>query len=91
LFAAQKLQNKLQPFYNEYSKKLQSVLKGDDSPEAKREGENKAQEVLKQKEFQALQEELQNVFATVRKFQRPHTYQGFVWLYLRKAPAAGSN
>src|SRR5205823_5491946 len=60
----QELQNKIQPFYNEYSKKLQPPSKGDDTQEAKRERQKKAQEVLNQKEFQALQKELQNVFAT---------------------------
>jgi hypothetical protein len=86
----QELQKKLQPFYDEYFKKIQPSAKGDDIAEAKREREKKAQEVFNQKEYQELQKEQQKVFETVRKFQRPYTYQGHVWLYLRKAPVAAA-
>jgi hypothetical protein len=84
----QKLQQKLQPFYDEYFKKIQAPAKGEDSAEAKREREKKAQEIFDQKAYQELQKEQQKIFETIRKFQRPYKYQGYVWLYLRKAPAA---
>jgi len=87
----QELQTKLQPFYDEYFRKLKSSAKEDDSAEAKREREKKAQEVLNRKECQELQKEMQKVFETVRKFQGPHTLHGHVWLYLRKPPAAAAN
>ena len=83
----QKLQEKMQPTYNEYFKLLQEGAKPDESAEAKKEREKKAQEVLQKKEFQELQKEQQKVFETVQKYQRPFTYQGNVWLYLRKAPS----
>src|SRR5437867_6412086 len=60
--------------------------KTDDSAEAKRERQKKAAEVFNKKEYQELQQEQQKVFETLRKFQRPYTYQGNVWLYLRQAP-----
>jgi hypothetical protein len=86
----QELQKKLQPFYNEYFQKLKDGAKPDESPEAKRDREQKAQAVLNQKEFQELQSEQGKLFQTIRRFQRPTTYQGNVWLYLRKAPASAS-
>jgi hypothetical protein len=85
---AQELQKKLQPFYDEYSKKLQDGARPDDAAEAKKEREKKAQEVFNKKEFQDLQKDQQKTFETISKFQRPYTYQGNVWLYLRKAPTA---
>jgi hypothetical protein len=87
----QELQQKMQPFYDESSKKLKSSAKGDDSAEARRQRQKKAQEVLNQKEFLELQKEMQRVSETVRKFRRPNIYQGRVWLYLRKPPAAAAN
>jgi hypothetical protein len=87
----QELQKKLQPFYDEYFKKLNASAKEDDSAEVKHEREKKAQEVLNQKECQELQKEMRQVFQTVRKFQRPATYHGNVWLYLRKPPAAAGS
>jgi hypothetical protein len=86
----QELQKKLQPFYDEYFKIAQPQAKGEDSAEAKQEREKKAQEVFNKKEYQELQKEQQKIFETVRKFQRPHTYHGNVWLYLRQAPAAAA-
>jgi hypothetical protein len=80
------LQQQLQPFYDAYSKKLQSPVKRDDSPEARRERQQKAREVLNQKEFLELQEQMQKLSETVRKFRRPPMHQGHVWLYLRKPP-----
>lgn len=84
----QELQKKMRPFFAEYAKKAAPPARGEDSPEAKREREAKAQEVFQQKEFQELQKEQQKIYETIRKFQRPYTYQGNVWLYLRQAPAA---
>jgi hypothetical protein len=83
----QEIQKKLQPFYDEYSKKIQAGAKPDDSEEVKKERQKKAQEVFTKKEFQEAQKERQKGFETVRKFQRPYTYQGNVWLYLRNASA----
>jgi hypothetical protein len=80
----QELQKEIQPFYDEYAKRLKASAKGDNSAQAKRERQQKAQEVLKQKEFQALQKEMQQITETVRKFRRPPLHQGHVWLYLRK-------
>jgi hypothetical protein len=87
----QELQNKMQPFYDEYAQRLKSPAEGDHSVQAKRERQKKAQDVLHQKEFQELQKEMQKVSETVRKFRRPPLYQGHVWLYLRKPPAAAAN
>ena len=87
----QELQKKLQPFYDEYFQKTEAPAKGEDAAEAKREREKKAQEIFNRKECQELQKEQQKVYETLRKFERPYTYQGSVWLYLRKAPAAASN
>ncbi len=84
----QELQKKMQPFYDEYAKRLKAPAQGDHSAQARRERQQKAQEVLKQKEFQALQKEMQQVTVTVQKFRRPAQYQGHVWLYLRKRSAA---
>jgi hypothetical protein len=84
----QELQKKMQPFYDEYAKKLEPQGKTDDSAEARRERQKKAAEVFNKKEYQELQQEQQKVFETLRKFQRPYTYRGNVWLYLRQAPAA---
>jgi hypothetical protein len=83
----QELQKKLQPYYDEYFKKIEAPAKGDDSAEAKREREKEAQKVFEKKEVQELQKEQQKLFETMRKFQRPYTYQGNVWVYLRKASA----
>ena len=86
----QELQKKLQPFFDEYFKKSQEGAKPDDSEEVKQERQKKAQAVLAGKDFQALQQQQQKLFETLRPFQRPFTYQGNVWLYLRKtAEAAG--
>src|SRR5262249_43747335 len=84
----QELQKKMQPFYDEYSQRLKSSVKGDNSPEARRERQKKALEVLNQGEFQELHREMQKVTEIVRKFRRPPVHQGHVWLYLRKPPAA---
>jgi hypothetical protein len=86
----QELQKKMQPFYDEYTKRLKSSVKGDHSPAARRERQKKALEVLNQSEFQELQREMQKVTETVRKFRRPPIHQGHVWLYLRKPPAAAA-
>jgi hypothetical protein len=86
----QELQKKLQPFYDEYFKIIQPPSPAEDSAEAKREREKKAQEIFNKKEFQELQKEQQPIFETVRKFQRPTNYHGSVWLYLRQAPAAAA-
>ncbi len=87
----QEVQKKLQPFYDDYFKKIQPPAKGEDSTEAKRDREKKAQEVFNQKGVQELQQEQQKIYETVRKFQRPYTMQGNVWLYMRRAPAAASD
>jgi hypothetical protein len=84
----QELQQKMQPFYDESSKKLKSPAKGNDSAEARRARQQQALEVLNQKEFQELQKEMQQVLESVRKFRRPPVHQGHVWLYLRKPPTA---
>jgi hypothetical protein len=86
----QKLQKKMQPFYDEYAKKLKSSTQGNNSAQARRERTKKAQEVFRQKEFQQLQQEMQELTETVRTFRRPPLYQGHVWLYLRKPAAVGS-
>jgi hypothetical protein len=85
----QELEKKMQPFYDEYARRLKAAAKGDQSAEGKRQRQQQAQEVLQQKEFQALRKEMQQVTETLRKFQRPPLYQGHVWLYVRKpTPAA---
>jgi hypothetical protein len=86
----QELQEQMQPFYDEYAKRLKAPAKGDNSAQARRERQQKAQEVLNQKEFQALQNETQLVTKTVRKIRRSTQYQGHVWLYLRKPFAAAA-
>jgi hypothetical protein len=86
----QELQKKMQPFYDEYARRLKASAKADHSAHGKRERQQTAQEVLKQKEFQALQKEMQQVTETLRKFQRPPVHQGHVWLYLRKPPTAAA-
>ena len=88
---AQELQTKMQPFFDAYNaKRLETPVKGDDTDEAKREREKKAQDVLQQKEFQDLQKEQMKVLQTLSKYQRPYSYQGYVWLYLRKPPASAA-
>jgi hypothetical protein len=87
----QELEKKMQPYYDEATKLLKSSAKGDDSAEAKGERQKKSLEVLSRKEFQELQKEMEKVSETVRKFRRPNIYQGHVWLYLRKPPAAAAN
>ena len=79
----QELQKKMQPFYDEYAKRLKTS-KGDHSAQARRERQQKALEVLNLDEFQALKKEMQQVAETARKFRRPPVHQGHVWLYLRK-------
>jgi hypothetical protein len=86
----QELEKKMQPFYDEYARQLKAAAKGSHSAQGKREGQQQAQEVLKQKEFQALRKEMQQVTETLRKFQRPPLYQGHVWLYVRKPPPAAA-
>ena len=86
----QELQMKMQPFYDEYAKRLKAPTAGDKSAQDKRERQKKAQEVLNQKEFQELQKEMQQVTESMRKFRRPAQHQGHVWLYLRK-PAVAAN
>jgi hypothetical protein len=86
----QELQEQMQPVYDEYARRLKAPAKGDNSAQARRERQQQAQEVLNQKEFQALQKEMQQVTETVRKFRRPPQYQGHVWLYLRKPFAAAA-
>ena len=86
----QELQKKMQPFYDEYARRLNASAKGDHSAQGKRERQQRAQEVLKQKEFEALQKEMQQVTETLRKFQRPPVHQGHVWLYLRQPPTAAA-
>jgi hypothetical protein len=87
----QEMQKKVQPFYDEYSKIVQPKDPANDSAEAKKEREKKAQEIFNKKEFQELQKEQQKIFETVRKYQRPTSYVGSVWLYLRKTPSAASD
>jgi hypothetical protein len=86
----QELQKQMQPFYDEYAKRLKVSAKAVNSAQGKRERQQKAQEVLNQKEFQALQKQMQQVTETVRKFRRPPLHQGHVWLYLRKPPTAAA-
>jgi hypothetical protein len=87
----EELQKKMQPFYDECTKILKSPVVGGDSARAKGERQKKGLEVLKQKEFQELQKELRKVSETVQKFRRPRTYQGHVWLYLRKPTKSSSS
>jgi hypothetical protein len=87
----QELQKKMQPFYDECTKILQSSDKADHSAEAKGERQRKALEVLNQRKFQELQKEMQKVSETVRKFRRRPVDQGHVWLYLRKPPATAAD
>jgi hypothetical protein len=86
----QELQRKMQPFYDEYAKRLKASAKGDYSARGRRERQQQAQEVLRQQEFQALQKEMQEVTDVVQKFRRPREHQGHVWLYLRKPPATAA-
>jgi hypothetical protein len=86
----QELQKKLQPFYDEYFKQVRPPAQGEDTAEAKREREKKAQAVFDQKAYQELQKEQTKLFETIRKFQRPYKYHGYVWLYLRQVPAAAA-
>jgi hypothetical protein len=86
---SQELEKKMQPFYDEYARQLKAAAKGNHSTQGKRERREQAQEVLKQKEFQALRKDMQQVTEALRKFQRPPVYHGHIWLYLRKpSPAA---
>ena len=87
----QKLQKKMQPFYDQCTQILKSSTKGDHSAEAKAERQKRALAVLNQNEFQELQKEMNKVSEAVRKFRRRPVYQGHVWLYLRKPPAAAAN
>jgi len=84
------LENQIQPFYDEYSKRLKTPADTDNSAKNRRERQKKAQEVLNQTEFQSLQKEMQQLAETVRKFRRPPVHRGHVWLYLRKPPAAAA-
>jgi hypothetical protein len=86
----QELQKQMQPYYDEYAKRLKASAGEDNSAPGRRERQKRAQEVLNQKEFQALQKEMQQVTETARKFRRPPLYQGHVWLYLRKPPATAA-
>jgi FG-GAP-like repeat len=86
----QELQKKMQPFYDECARILQSSAKADGSAPAKAERQKKTMEFLNHKEFQELQKEMRTLSETVRKFRRVPRYQGHVWLYLRK-PAAAAN
>jgi hypothetical protein len=83
----QELQKKMQPFFDEYFKKSQDGAKPDDSAEVKNQRQKKAAEVLNNKDYQKLQVEQQKILQTTQRFQRPYTYLGNVWLYLRKVPA----
>lgn len=82
----QELQQKIQPFYDEYAKRLRVPTHGDRSAQGRRERQRQAQELLQQPKFQALQKEMQAVTATLEKFRRPAVHQGHVWLYLRRPP-----
>jgi hypothetical protein len=84
----QELQKKMQPFYDECTKILKTSARSGDAAEAKAQRQRKALQVLNQKEFQELLNELQQVSETVRTFRRPPLFQGHVWLYLRKPPIA---
>jgi hypothetical protein len=86
----QELQKKMQPFYDEYARRLKATGRGDQSAQARRKRQATAQEVLNRNEFQELKREMQKVTETLRKFRRPALYQGHVWLYLRKPPAAAA-
>jgi hypothetical protein len=86
----QELERQMQPFYAEYARRLKAPAKGDNSAQGRRERRQKAQEVLKDKEFQALRKEMHQVTETLRKFRHPPVYQGHVWLYLRKPPPSAA-
>jgi hypothetical protein len=86
----EELQKKMRPFYDEYARRLKASAKGDHSAQCRRERQQEAQEVLNQKEFQALQKEMHQVTEAVQKFRRPPVYQGHVWLYLRKPPVTAA-
>jgi hypothetical protein len=86
--ALQEVQQKMQPFHDEYAKKLQDGISPDESAEAKKMRERKAAEVFKKNGYLELQKQFNEIYAKMRKFERPYSYQGNVWLYLRKAPAA---
>jgi hypothetical protein len=86
----QELQKQMQPFYDEYAKRLKASASAGNSAQGKRERQKTAREVLNQKEFQALQKEMQQVTESVQKFRRPPVHQGHVWLYLRKPSAAAA-
>jgi hypothetical protein len=80
----QELQKKMQPFYDACTKILQASAKEDHSPEAKAQRKQKALEVLNQREFQQLQKQMKKIRETASKFHRRSSYQGHVWLYMRK-------
>jgi hypothetical protein len=86
----QELQRQMQPFYDEYAKRLKVSANALNSAQGKRERQTTAQEVLNQKEFRALQKEMQQVTEILRKYRRPPQHQGHVWLYLRKPPSAAA-
>ena len=87
----QELQKKMQPFYDEYARKLKAPAEGEHSAQTRRARQQQAQEVLKRKEFQELHKEMQKATEAVRNYRRPPQHQGHVWLYLRKPSAAAAN
>jgi hypothetical protein len=82
------LQKQMQPFCEEYTKRLKEPVQGEHSAQARRERQKKALEVLNQTGFQALQNEIRQVTETLQQFRRPPVHQGHVWLYLRRPAAA---
>jgi hypothetical protein len=86
----QQLQAKMQPYREEYSKMLEPKPDEQNSPEAQAQREKKAADVFKKQAYQKLQLGLENTYATIRRFERPYQYHGYVWLYLRQPRTAAA-
>jgi hypothetical protein len=76
------LQREFQQVYQKYAQLLKPPPQ--ETPEAKKERE-KQLKVLQEK-VNKMSQEMSRHYAVLRKFQRPYSYHGNVWLFLRKPP-----
>lgn len=78
----EKLQQDLQPFYEEYSKLL------DDKTNAEGPERDKKIKALQEK-YKSKLEEQSKMYEVLRRFDRPYYYHGQVWLYVRQNSQRG--
>jgi hypothetical protein len=88
--AQKEAQEKLRPFQEKLGKvfaELQTLEKGPANESAADKQEREKKLTAARNQMNKLSQEMQPHYAVLQRFQRPHSYHGYVWLFLRQPPA----